>query len=470
VTSRVITNIEGLDSILMGGFIRGNVYLVEGAPGTGKTTFGLQYIYNGISYYGEPGLIITFEELPEQIYHDALNFGWDLRQQEREGRLRVICTSPDIFLEQMQEPDGLLDVLVKEINAKRIFIDSINLFENLENIGMRSVVYSFRNVLKKLGLTAVITKEITKEYAAYEIPFEEYVVDGVIKVHYHERERVYRERAIEVTKMRGSDFISGRHVFRLSERGIEIILSLANMHYVPYQVAVEKTPTGIMELDALLDGGFPAGSTFIFDTNSQANYWQLISSIIAQQIKAGACTWIFPCSLTSFNEIKQLLDLYEVDLWQVAQEGKGNFVDFFSRPVPPELKPYVHKVRGFSEEDYSKIIVEKMYKTMRNYRKWFGYIDFNVILTELGEDHVRNNLSALSSLVRTNQATAVILSNFDEMPDTLSSFMQRTASGIIKTWVENCYQYLQLIKSPTGRVSNPLIVQYVQEYPYIRLR
>jgi circadian clock protein KaiC len=72
--------IEEVDRILGGGFISGSSNIVEGAPGTGKTTFGVQFIVNGIEKFNEPGLIITFEEFPSQYYSDAANFGWDLKE------------------------------------------------------------------------------------------------------------------------------------------------------------------------------------------------------------------------------------------------------------------------------------------------------------------------------------------------------------------------------------------------------
>src|SRR5512136_790270 len=87
---RVKTGINGLDKMLGGGFIRATANLVQGAPGTGKTTLRMQFIYNGIVEANEPGLIITFEEFPQQYYHDAAAFGWDFVALEKQGMLKVI--------------------------------------------------------------------------------------------------------------------------------------------------------------------------------------------------------------------------------------------------------------------------------------------------------------------------------------------------------------------------------------------
>jgi len=78
--NRVKTGIVGLDEMLGGGFLPQSANLVEGAPGTGKTTIALQFIYNGIIQFDEPGIVISFEEFPTQYYHDAAQFGWDLKK------------------------------------------------------------------------------------------------------------------------------------------------------------------------------------------------------------------------------------------------------------------------------------------------------------------------------------------------------------------------------------------------------
>ena len=93
---RVKTGIKGLDDMLAGGFLAETANLVEGAPGTGKTTLGMQFIYNGITQFNEPGLIMTFEEFPQQYYRDAETFGWDFRGLEQADKLRVIMTSPEV--------------------------------------------------------------------------------------------------------------------------------------------------------------------------------------------------------------------------------------------------------------------------------------------------------------------------------------------------------------------------------------
>ena len=115
---RVKTDIKGLDEMLHGGFLPQTANLVEGPPGTGKSTLGMQFIYNGIRYHNEPGLIVTFEEFPQQYYRDAEGFGWDFRKLEREGKLRVIMTSPEVSRSDLESVGGTIETLAREMGAR----------------------------------------------------------------------------------------------------------------------------------------------------------------------------------------------------------------------------------------------------------------------------------------------------------------------------------------------------------------
>jgi circadian clock protein KaiC len=86
----VRTGIAGFDDILSGGIPRGNVILLEGAIGTGKTTLGTEFIYRGAKEFHEPGVIVVFEVSPDMLVRDAAGLGWDLRALEHENQLKVL--------------------------------------------------------------------------------------------------------------------------------------------------------------------------------------------------------------------------------------------------------------------------------------------------------------------------------------------------------------------------------------------
>src|SRR5437899_460864 len=103
-----LTGISGLDSILEGGIPRSNVTLVEGAIGTGKTTMGVEFVYRGASEFDEPGLIVLFEVSPEKVVRDAAQLGWDLPALERQGRVKIVYTTRQVFRQELQQADSLL--------------------------------------------------------------------------------------------------------------------------------------------------------------------------------------------------------------------------------------------------------------------------------------------------------------------------------------------------------------------------
>jgi len=156
------TGIRGLDALLGGGILAGGTVLVEGAPGCGKTTFGLQYIHEGISRFDENGLVVTFEQFPEQMHRDALNFGWDLRELEKQDRLRIMCTSPEVLAKLLQQPDSLLDKVSSQLKVKRVFVDSVTHLEHLtdDRKEQRAIVNGLLNSLKNRGFTTFLAKEI----------------------------------------------------------------------------------------------------------------------------------------------------------------------------------------------------------------------------------------------------------------------------------------------------------------------
>ena len=128
---RIKSGIPGLDEMLNGGFLPYSANLVEGAPGTGKSTLGMQFIYNGITRFDQPGLILTFEEFPLQYYSDGESFGWDLRSLEKAGKLRVIMTSPEVSHASLAQVDSHIQSVIAEMGATRILVYSLSHFDRL---------------------------------------------------------------------------------------------------------------------------------------------------------------------------------------------------------------------------------------------------------------------------------------------------------------------------------------------------
>src|SRR5713226_6727389 len=125
------TGIYGLDQIFLGGILKGNLILVEGAAGVGKTLLGLEFIYGGITKHDEPGIIVVFETSPKKLIRDAMGFGWNLDELQQRNKLKIIFTSPKVLDQELRSPDSLLLETAAGIGAQRIFIDGISLLRAL---------------------------------------------------------------------------------------------------------------------------------------------------------------------------------------------------------------------------------------------------------------------------------------------------------------------------------------------------
>lgn len=225
VGDRASTGNAELDAMMEGGPLRGSVTLVMGAPGTGKTCLGLEFIAHGILEMEEPGLIVTFEHFPKKLLRDAESLGFDLQKMEKDGMLRILFTSPEIFFEQAQTPGGLLDTMVQELGAKRVLIDSISHLERLatDPVKLREVAFTFINALLRHGLTAIVTQEdpdITGDMLAAQYGIS-YLVDSVIILRYVELDSSI-SRAILILKQRASSHDKTIREWRITESGIAI--------------------------------------------------------------------------------------------------------------------------------------------------------------------------------------------------------------------------------------------------------
>jgi circadian clock protein KaiC len=222
---RVKTGVPGLDEMLYGGFLPQTANLVEGAPGTGKTTLGMQFIYHGIVACGEPGLILTFEEFPQQYYNDAASFGWDFRKLEKEKKLRVMMTSPEVSKTDLEQVGGRIERAVQETSAKRILVDSLSHFTRLseEPAQLRSVIYGFINALKREGLTAVLTRESAALLGEAEGADDAlaFLVDSYLLLRYVEIESAVH-KALLVLKMRGSNHDKRIRQLEITAHGVEV--------------------------------------------------------------------------------------------------------------------------------------------------------------------------------------------------------------------------------------------------------
>lgn len=192
---RIPTGIAGLDAVMRGGLVDGNVVLVEGAAGTGKTLFGLEFVYRGAVEHHEPGIIVTFEVAPKKLIRDAASFGWNLEELQQQDKLKIIFTSPQVLGQELRSPDSLLLETAAKMGAKRLFVDGISLLRtvpnDLNNAGngggpiemgvYRQLLQQLLEGIQRENLTAILSHEVTViEQQAFALEVTEFLADTVI--------------------------------------------------------------------------------------------------------------------------------------------------------------------------------------------------------------------------------------------------------------------------------------------------
>ena len=238
--NRVHSGIEGLDELIEGGFPRGFCYAVIGGPGSGKTTFGVQFLCLGILRYRENGVYVTLEEPPYSIANNALRFGWNMYDLEKRGTLAILDASP---IRDITRPkkfviktglgseefsvDGLLGAINevrRRINAERCVIDSLSalMLQYRDEFEARHEVLRLIKGLTEMKLTTLLIVESQEESQEIQrFGLVEFLAQGVIFLHtYRVLDSVVR--AIEVRKMRGVKTIDKLCPYSFTPNGIVV--------------------------------------------------------------------------------------------------------------------------------------------------------------------------------------------------------------------------------------------------------
>jgi circadian clock protein KaiC len=353
----VRTGIRGLDAILLDGIPRGNVILLEGAIGTGKTTMGVEFIYRGASQFDEPGIIILFEVSPDRIIRDAARLGWDLPALERARQLRIIFTTRQVFAQELQQADSLLLEAAAEIGARRIFVDGVASVTGLLGHGggadARDTFFVLAEALQRENLTAVLAVEATafSDQQVSALP-EESIADTVIRLRMEEVSRATM-RSVQILKSRGHDFQMGRHTFRIIDGcGIEVYRRVqAPRRSVRDEAAAfdptTRITTGVPGLDVLVNGGYFLGSTTVVAGISGVGK----SVMGLQYLAQGARCKERSLMLTLDEQVPQVIrnaNSIGIDLQQLIDSGIVRVQ--YDTPQEIEIDRHFHDIEQLVEE------------------------------------------------------------------------------------------------------------------------
>lgn len=354
-SERVRTGIAGLDNILSGGIPRGNVILLEGAIGTGKTTMGTEFIYRGARDFGEPGVIVVFEVSPDKLVRDAAGLGWDLRDLEARQKLRIIYTTREVFRQELQQADSLLLDEASKIGARRIFIDGAAGLLPLGEEGgnPRETFHILVQGLQRETLTAVLALEaVALSHTEFASLHEESIADTVIRLRIENQSRA-ATRSIEIVKSRGHEYQMGRHSFRIVDgEGIQVYRRVQAPRLPSRERAAAFDPstrvsTGVPGLDAIVNGGYYLGSTTVLAGISGSGKSVMGLHYVAEGARLGERSLF----LSLDEQVEQLLRnaaSIGFDLKPAIDRGVVRL--YYDPPQEIEVDAHFHRIEQIIEE------------------------------------------------------------------------------------------------------------------------
>lgn len=262
---KVPTLIEGLDQILKGGLPEGRTTLIIGGPGSGKSLFGLEFLYRG-ALDGQPGIFITFEERASDLRVNTGTLGWDLPALEDDGSLFVFEARFDPTAVVTGEFGiqtflAILDHKIKTMGAKRVAIDAIDVLMRLINDEHReqNEMLALQQWLVDHEVTALLTVKTQRENTRH-LEFLDYMADCVIQLDNRMLGQLSTRR-LRVVKYRGSGYGSNEYPFVIDSPGITLLpISDVGLSHQPLG---DRVSTGIVTLDDISGGGFRRASSIL---------------------------------------------------------------------------------------------------------------------------------------------------------------------------------------------------------------
>lgn len=357
---RASTGVSGLDGVLEGGLARHRLHLLEGSPGTGKTTIALQFLLAGAAA-GETGMYITLAETDEELRDGARSHGWTLSDKIEVFELvppesvldsdqhQSLLYSSDLELgEAIQRMLQAID----RLKPQRVVIDSLSEIRLLaqSSLRYRRQVLALKHFFARNNSTVVMLDDLTAETpdrAVHSIAHSVIHLDQLAPIYGGERRR------LRVSKCRGQSFRNGYHDFTIVHDGIEVFPRLVAAEH-RHGFSGQVLPTGIEQLDLLLGGGITAGSSTLILGPAGTGKSLVLLHYISEAIQRGERAALF-----AFDEERSILfpraKAMGFDLEAMCASGKL----LFEQMDAAELSPgqFAHNVRGYVGRDNIRTVV-----------------------------------------------------------------------------------------------------------------
>lgn len=353
------TGIQGLDSILLGGFPRNRIYLVQGDPGVGKTTLGLQFLLEGVRH-GERALYITLSESRNELEAVAKSHRWSLdgvvifEQMIGEEALREEETTVFYPAEvELGETIKAMLVEVDRVKPQRVVLDSLSEIRLLAQSGLRyrKQILALKQFFSRRNVTVLCLDDRTSEIQDIQL---QSVPHGVLELERYTPMYGAARRRMQLVKVRGLNFKDGYHDFNILTGGLIVFPRLVAASEEESITASDPIVSGIEALDAMLGGGLDRGTSTVVMGPAGSGKSALSTQYAVAAAHRGerAALFIFEESMKSVMNRSASLGL---PLTEYVQKGLIEI----RRVDPAQLQPgeFAHLVRETVEERGARVVV-----------------------------------------------------------------------------------------------------------------
>lgn len=357
----VSTGNEGMDVVLSGGLPANRLYLLEGAPGSGKTTLALQFLREGLRL-GEPVLYITLSETREELAVVAQSHGWSIDEFsifEFESAAEVLGGGRDQSIlhsweMELGETLRLIKDEVERVEPSRVVFDSLSEMRLLaqDPLRYRRQVLALKQFFAGRKTTVLLVDDMTAGENGRDAHLHS-LCHGVITLERLTLDFGAARRRLQVQKLRGVNFIAGYHDLAIRKGGLDVFPRLIASDHRSEFVG-DPTPSGVAELDALLNGGPLRGTSTLLTGPAGTG-----KTTIALQYLHAACQRGERCTIYEFDErIGTLMTrarAFGLDLAQHVESG----LFAIHQIDPAELSPgeFAARVRREIEDRHARMIV-----------------------------------------------------------------------------------------------------------------
>lgn len=357
--ARVRVGIAGIDDILSGGLLPNRLYLVQGDPGAGKTTFGLQYLLEGRAD-GERCLYVTLSENAEELGAGAASHGWNLEGIEV---LELAASEEDLQVDtqvtmynpsevELTETTKAVVEAFNRVKPSRVIFDSLSEFRLLAqgSLRYRRQVLALKQFFVGKGCTVLLLDDGTSEGPDIQL---QSIAHGVIQLEQLSPSYGAERRRLRVLKFRGSTYRGGYHDFVIKPGGLEVFPRLVSAEH---REEFKRGPvaSGVAGLDALLGGGLDRGTSTLFLGPAGSG-----KSTVAIQYAVAAAERGDHAAVFAFDESLSTLEARTAGLGIGFKSGFQKGAVKLEQVDPAELSPgeFVHRVRKAVERDHAKVVV-----------------------------------------------------------------------------------------------------------------